>query len=203
MRNRFFASVIISIFLTCGIAYAHVTVKPAQAGIATFQTFMVSVPVEKNVPTVGIRLVVPEGVTYVTPNAKTGWKVTTKKTGTGDSERVTEIFWTNGSIGAGLRDEFVFSAKTPSVPGTVVWKAYQTYQDGSVVAWDAAPVATHNDMDAEPTANPASVTKVVDDLTSGHGGMAMHDPTLYVSVLALVISLVSLTVVVKTRRKQA
>ncbi len=201
MRNRFLVSIIISTLMTCGVTYAHVTVKPAQAGIGTFQTFTVSVPVEKNIPTTALRLVIPEGMTYVTPNTKTGWKITTKKSGTGDDVRVTEILWTNGSIGAGLRDEFVFSAKTPIMPGEVVWKAYQTYQDGTVVAWDAAPVATHDDMTAPPTANPASVTKVVDDLASGHGGMMMHDPTLYVSVLALVVSLVSLTLVARRTKK--
>jgi hypothetical protein len=56
-------------------------------------------------------------------------------------ERVSEISWTGGNIPAGQRDEFLFSAQAPASSTTIPWKAYQTYADGSVVAWDASAKA--------------------------------------------------------------
>jgi hypothetical protein len=54
------------------------------------------------------------------------------------SEEVKELIWMNGSIPVGQRDDFVFSAQAPADESTLVWKAYQTYADGTVVAWDVA-----------------------------------------------------------------
>src|SRR4029078_6241590 len=100
--------------LQAGFASAHVVVKPNEVGAAAFQTFTVGVPVEKESPTVGLRLVIPEGVKYVSPNVKPGWKIDIKKQGEGEDAVVTEITWTGGEIPSGQRDDFVFSAQAPS-----------------------------------------------------------------------------------------
>lgn len=148
-------------------AAAHVVVKPNTAGVGAYTTFTVAVPVEKETPTIGVRLVIPEGVESVMPNVKPGWKIDIKKTGEGEDAKVTEIVWTGGSIPTGQRDEFMFSAKTPAKPTQVAWKAYQTYTNNVVVAWDADPKAekSHDAATAEQS-GPYSVTKVVDDLSS-------------------------------------
>ena len=160
-------------------AQAHVTVKPGEAGIGTYQPFSVSVPVEKDLPTTGVRLTIPAGVTAVMPNAKAGWKIDLTYlaadaggNGQKDAERprkqVTEIAWTGGVIPAGQRDDFVFSAKVPSVESTLQWKAYQQYQDGTIVAWERDPkepaaknAAGKSDFSKS---GPFSQTRVVDDL---------------------------------------
>lgn len=149
------------LFLVGGVS-AHVVVKPAQVGIGSFQTFTMGVPVEKDIPTTGLRLVIPEGLNYVTPNVKQGWKIEVKKTGTGEDAKVIEITWTGGSIPAGQRDEFLFSAKVPATETSLNWKAYQTYSDGMVVAWDHDPAAAKSDDDE--SLPPYSVTKVINDL---------------------------------------
>jgi uncharacterized protein YcnI len=173
--------VLIGFYLIFGItvASAHVTVKPEEVGIGKYQTFTVNVPNEKESPTTGLRLIIPQGLEHVSPNSKPGWNIEIKKIGvsmkgevlnTGekapDPETVTEIVWTGGSIPEGQRDEFMFSAKVPAGEGEIIWKAYQTYADGEIVAWDqdpGAPKPTSEGND-EHGSSPFSVTKVVNDL---------------------------------------
>lgn len=215
-------------------ASAHVVVKPAQVGIGAFQTFTIGVPVEKELATVGLRLVVPEGLNYVTPNVKPGWKIDVKKepvtkdgkqamSEDGDEkvERVSEISWTGGNIPAGQRDEFLFSAQVPASSTIIPWKAYQTYADGSVVAWDASAKAVADQkkvmdeamkkdpnmkMDASEDLHPYSETKVVDDLSATNGSASSGSVSvaniksatqnskigLVVSVVALLLAVVAI-----------
>ena len=137
--------------------YAHVSVSPAEALPGSYEVFTTNVPNEKEVPVTGIRLVIPKGVESVTPTVKQGWIITLKKVG----NSVTEITWTGGIIDADLRDEFTFSAKVPASEKEVVWKAYQTYQDGTIVAWDQKPTDEHAHA-AEKNEGPYSVTNIVE-----------------------------------------
>lgn len=141
-----------------GAASAHVTVTPAEALTASRQTFSVNVPNEKDVPTTQIKLVVPSGLTSVMPFQKTGWEITTETTGSGEEVSVTSITWKGGQVNKGMREAFAFGAKAPAKATELQWKAYQTYADGSVVAWDKAEVKEgHSDG---PNSGPFSVTKV-------------------------------------------
>lgn len=160
-------------------AYAHVVVKPAEVGLSEYTNFVVGVPVEKEVPTIGLRLVIPGELQYVTPNVKPGWKISIKKDGTGHEAKVTEIEWTGGVIPAGQRDEFIFSAKTPSEETKLVWKAYQTYQGGEVVAWDT-----------ETGDNPYSVTKALEPIESEQTSASGATGTwaFVVALMALILS---------------
>jgi uncharacterized protein YcnI len=173
-------------FLITTSVSAHVTVKPNQVGVGVFQSFSVGVPVEKDVPTVGVRLVIPEGLEYVTPNVKPGWKITVTKDGTGEDAKVTEINWTGGSIPAGQRDDFVFSAKAPIAATNVSWKAYQTYRDGTVVSWDQDPTLPMTE-----TAGPYSTTAVVDDLAADEP-KEKNNTSLTLSIIALVLSVIAI-----------
>jgi uncharacterized protein YcnI len=170
-------------------ALAHVTVKPAQVGVASFQTFTTSVPVEKDVATTGLRIVIPQGLQFVTPTVKPGWTVVVKKEGEGESAVVTELEWTGGTIPAGQRDDFSFSAKTPAQTTILTWKAYQTYQDGSVVSWDQE--GSHDGPEEEDeNKGPASTSEVIDDLTVA-SATASDRSTTY-SIIAIILSLISL-----------
>ena len=80
--------------------FAHVVVTPNQANVAAFQVFTVGVPNEKEIPVTGLRIVLPPGLTHVSPNVKSGWTVQTKSTGEGESAIISEISWTGGSIPA-------------------------------------------------------------------------------------------------------
>lgn len=202
--------VLIAVFgmlLSATPALAHVTIKPGEAGVGQRLNFVVSVPTEEEVPTVMVRLVIPEGVTSVRPNVKVGWNIQLKKVGEGDEARVTEVIWSGGRIPAEQRDEFVFSAMAPAEAATIVWKAYQTYGDGDVVAWENSPEViaeyTKNNPPKEGGAmsddhnapRPYSTTKVVNDLatlaspapsTGANGGSkALSYVALALSALAL------------------
>lgn len=148
-------------FLATPFASAHVIVQPKQVGIGATETFTVSVPTEKDNPTVGLRLVLPAGLEEVTPIVKSSWKIDVKK----DGDKVTEINWTGGSIPPDQADQFSFRAQAPANPTDLKWKAYQTYQDGSTVNWDQDPSSASDKKDE---GTPYSVTNVVNDLNSNN-----------------------------------
>lgn len=180
-------------FCVTRTASAHVVVTPAQAGVASWTTFKVSVPSEKAVATYKLRLDIPAGLKHVTPNVKPGWSISTTKSGPGDDAVITEITWIGGLIPAERRDEFFFSAQVPAEATTLKWKAYQTYTDGSVVSWDAepqVPSATPGEKPAQDfsKSGPYSLTEVVNDLAPA----PTKTPTDRLASLALVLSLLAI-----------
>jgi uncharacterized protein YcnI len=192
--------VVMSLLLSTTPAFAHVVVKPNAVGVGAFQTFTVGVPNEKENPTVGLRLVIPEGLKFVSPNVKPGWTIDVKKTGDGDSAVVTEINWTGDAIPAGQRDDFVFSAQTPAKETTLIWKAYQTYENGDVVSWDQKPGENEDDE----SVTPYSQTKIINDLTgSDEHAMEMADEKqslpISLSVVAILLAAVSLALQMRKR----
>ena len=178
-----FATVLVFIF-TAHSAFAHVIVSPNQVGIAETTTFTISVPTENDGNTTGLRLLIPDGVNFVTPDEVAGWKVSvvraaavagqTEPDGDPAPGRITEIDWTGGVIPSDFRQEFNFQAQVPATPTTLDWKAYQTYDDGSVVSWDQAPLTSSSNpekMESD-TQGPYSETAVVNDLTGSTQGAA-------------------------------
>ncbi|MDI3256466.1 MAG: YcnI family protein [Kyrpidia sp.] len=131
-----------------GVASAHVTVWPQQSSPGAFEKYTVRVPTEKAVPTVKIALNVPDGVAVEDLQPVPGWSHQMQKT----NGRVTTLVWqaTGPGIQPGEFQEFSFTAKNPSQPADLSWKAYQYYQDGSVVEW-TGPKGTQT---------PASVTVI-------------------------------------------
>lgn len=162
---------------------AHVSVTPVSVQIGEHQTFTVSVPAEKETATVGLRLIIPAGVTMVMPTVKQGWFVETKKDEKG--ENVIEVNWLYGAIPAGMRDEFTFHAQVPARSGEIAWKAYQTYEDGSVDEWIGNP--------QDEKGNPYSVTKVVDDLAPTPTEDKSTVPVIS-NNLALVLSIIAVAI---------
>lgn len=164
LRHLLFATGLASFALVLtvhGTASAHVVVKPAEVVTAGFQTFTVSVPNEKDLPTTSVKLVLPVGLEHVSPTQKPGWSIEVEREGSGEEAMVKSINWGGNTVEAGFRDEFTFSAKVPAKPAELQWKAYQTYADGTVVAWDKAG---EDDRDQEGgNSGPFSVTKVVTD----------------------------------------
>jgi uncharacterized protein YcnI len=205
MKKIIIAIVIASVLGIASPVLAHVVVTPNSAETAAFQTFTVGVPSEKQVPTVAVRLTIPNGLLYVTPTVKPGWKITTKKSG----DKVTEIMWSGGSIPVGQRDDFSFSAQLPEEAGTIAWKAYQTYSDGTTVSWDKDPETV------DQTGTPYSVTAINDIETQlaqsqSKGGKTTSGITktgstsgtaLTLSIVALVFSITAIGLARKSGKK--
>lgn len=201
MKKLIFICITLLFFGLSAPASAHVVVKPNEVGVGAFQTFSVSVPNEKDNPTISLRILIPDGLNYVSPTVKPGWTIDSKKSGEGEDAKVTEITWTGGTIPVGQRDDFSFSAQVPSNETTLSWKAYQTYEDGTVVSWDQNPDSSKNLSDSQKEENekkglgPFSQTKIVNDLEVAPtpADSKSNNSLRVISYAALAISLVSLS----------
>jgi uncharacterized protein YcnI len=140
-------------------ASAHVVVSPGKAAPGSFVTFTMSVPNEKEIPTTRVRLAIPKGVTVYSVEAVPGWEwqVTRAK------GRITRLTVT-GSLPAGYFQRFAFVGAVPEKPAVLVWRAFQTYEDGSVVRWVGPPNA---DLPASRTVVGRAKTG---NASHGHGG---------------------------------
>lgn len=169
---------------------AHVSVKPAGANVATHTDFSITVPNEKEIPTTTVRLVVPDALQSVTPYVKAGWKIDVKK----DGDKVKEITWTGGLIPAGQKDLFNFTTQVPVSETTLIWKTYQTYEDGTTVSWDADPKIKDDDSE-KAVSGPWSETKIINDLAKpGEKTSPFSKITwpMVISIAALALALIAL-----------
>lgn len=152
-------SMIGAITLFVGAASAHVTVQPQETSQGSYEFFTVRVPSEKeDVQTTKVEVKFPEEVNITRFETKPGWTYEVQKDDTG---KITSAAWT--TEGEGLTGsefvQFTMQGKVGDEAEEIIWKAYQTYSDGSVVEWVGAP-------DAD---KPASVTAVNPADGSGHG----------------------------------
>jgi uncharacterized protein YcnI len=155
-------------------AFAHVTVDPASAPQGAEITLGFRVPNEmSNAGTVKIQIFFPSSnpILGVDPQSVPGWqdKIYTKTlnppVNTDDgpvTSYVSEVDWTGGPIQPGHFHEFyVLAQRLPTGVNQVVFKALQTYSNGSVVRW-IDPITPQNSDPANPTPiltlTPAGVT---------------------------------------------
>ena len=128
-------------------AWAHVVVSPEVVTASDYATLTVSVPTEKERPTTKIRVEVPEGFLLSGVQPVPGWEHTFQE----DGGVVRAVTFSGGEIRPQEFQQFLLQAQAPEEPGEYPWKAFQTYEDGSVVEWTGPP-------DSE---EPASVIEVV------------------------------------------
>ena len=144
----FFVSLAAALLIS--VAGAHATVRTegglSESKVGVSETYRLNVPTEKEIATTQIRLVVPAGVAVSRFQVTPGFTRTVTKNAEG---LVTEVVW-KGRVAPMEYARFFFQARNPAQGGELTWKIYQTYSDGSVVAWD----------DADPAKGPASKTTV-------------------------------------------
>ena len=185
-------------------AGAHVTVQPAETVQGRYEVFTVRVPTEKDSATVKVEVRFPEGVDISRFEPKPDWTYQVSKDETG---RLTGVVWTAAGAGFGPTEfgEFRMQGRVATSAKELVWKAYQTYADGSVVEWVGAA-----DSD-----RPASVTTVkaapAGGADHGHGAAAggassgetggQAQTALYLSIAGLVLGASSLAVSLLRTRK--
>jgi len=112
--------------------YVHPENGPKTSRAGATEVYRLQVQVERGVPTVKVRLVVPEGVFVSRFFPAPGWVRALERDRTG---RPTTITWT-GHLLAGELIRFCFQAGNPPSPGALSRKVYQTDEDGVEVAWD-------------------------------------------------------------------
>jgi uncharacterized protein YcnI len=146
-----------------GTSWAHVVVTPEEVAAEDYETITVTVPTEKDIPTTGVKVEVPDGFTVSGVQPVPGWDYEFQEAG----GVITSVTWSGGEIGPREFQQFLLSAQAPEEPGEYPWRAFQTYEDGSVVEWTGPP-------DAE---EPASVTVVTSAAgAEGQGGDEAGSP---------------------------
>jgi uncharacterized protein YcnI len=140
-------------------ASAHVTVSPDSLPQGTDDAILTfRVPNESaTAAVVGLRVQFPVAhpIVLVNPEAGSGWQVKVIKsalpkpvtTDDGTFTSITsEIDWSGGSIPVGQFGEFnVLAQGIPTGTSELVFKAIQTYSDGSVVSWIQVPTKAVSD----------------------------------------------------------
>lgn len=209
--------VVIAAFAACltlvlgvATASAHVTVWPRETAPGAFERYTVRVPTEKEIPTVALRVTIPEGLRVVSVQPKPGWTYELEKDASGN---IIGISWSGGSIGPSEFDEFAFVAANPREPGELVFAADQTYSDGSVVSWDGPadadtpasivtigvstgaagqPVDDHGaPVSSETTTDGGITTAAVTSNASSSDAPLGATGTFWISVAALVMSVIA------------
>lgn len=154
---------LIAVLALAGLASAHIKVSPGQSTTGAYEKYTARVPNEKDVPTIKVEMKFPDIITVNSFEPVPGWTYEVQKDASG---KVTGVIWSGGKIGPGEFQEFSFIGANPKQPGRLVWKAYQTYQDGSVVAWDGPEGSEH----------PASVTTLVASGSSAGTDASVEQP---------------------------
>lgn len=128
----------LSAALLLSLAAAHATVRTetglTESKVGASETYRLNVPVEKELQTTEVRLVVPAGMTITRFQIMPGFTRTMTKNAAG---LVTEVIW-KGRIAPMEYARFFFTALNPTTASSVNWKIYQKYSDGSVAAWDGS-----------------------------------------------------------------
>jgi uncharacterized protein YcnI len=169
--------------LVVSVASAHVEVEPNQVLQGSEQVFTIQVPVEKDMPTTKVQVAVPDKVEIESIQPVPGWTYTIGKDADG---KITNITW--AAVGKGLQpgefEEFNITGTAEKGAKTLRWKAYQTYQDGSVVKW----------IGPEDSEHPAPVTKVTAAATDNGAAATTQNSSLplYLSIAAAVLSVIAL-----------
>jgi uncharacterized protein YcnI len=200
------STLVLSAIAFAGTASAHVVVYPQEATQGSYEKFTVRVPTEKDIPTTKVKIKIPKDVEISRFEPKEGWKYELQKDSSG---LITNVTWTATDAGLSPTEfgEFNMQGKVGDNAKKIVWKAYQTYKDGSTVAWEGP-------VDAD---TPASITTVVkgngaegdshtsatnETTTSNEETTNDSNTTLptTLSIIALVLGVVSL--ILSLRRKQ-
>lgn len=114
------------------IVDAHAVIFPKQVNADSYEKFSLRVPNEKDIPTTAVRVEVPEGFNVSRVLPLPGWEYELERDGSG---AVVAVSWSGGQIRVDEFQEFIFQGKTAPEAGSYAWRAWQTYSDGTVVAW--------------------------------------------------------------------
>jgi uncharacterized protein YcnI len=138
------------------VAGAHIQVIPSIVAPDDPVKFTVVVPGEQEDSTTTVDLKMPAGLLPFSYEETPGW---TRKLVMAANGAVDRVVW-SGKLPKDGFVEFSFLAGTPEKPGTLDFKALQTYADGSVVRWIGAPKSDH----------PAPVVQVQKDAPRQNAG---------------------------------
>jgi len=132
MKTRLIMIGAIAIGAVVAVA-AHVTIGPAESKHGANERYVVRVPTEGQVATVGVDLAVPDGVTVSGVLASAGWTAELVREG----DRTTGIRW-KVQIPPRQFGELVFTARNPREGAAISWKVVQRFEDGTSREWTSS-----------------------------------------------------------------
>lgn len=136
-RVRFIAGRCAAATLLVFVAFpsqAHVSITPRESQHGATEKYVVRIPTEGSVATVGAELEVPAGVIVETLQAPAGWTYEVKRA----DDRIVSIVWTVG-VKPGEYVEVGFVARNPRQGAEIVWTLRQRFADGTVTDWTNGP----------------------------------------------------------------
>jgi uncharacterized protein YcnI len=178
------AAVAMTSLVAVSTASAHVVVLPSVVAKNTATEFTLQVPTERNIPTTAVRVMFPSQVTVysfrVPPPGFTVTPILAR-----NQTVIGAVF--RGTIPVGRYQTFRFLGTAFST-GTTTWPAYQTYADGKIKPWTAAPgpsgAASPETGPTQP--GPAASVAVVSSLAAASSGGTSTDETgIWLGVIAI------------------
>jgi len=130
-RRRISFAVLMALVLTTAV-FGHVRISPRESTAGSTQKYTMTVPTERQSPTVRIEATFPEEVTVTSLEAPAGWKVEERKDARG---KIAGAIWSGGSIPFAESVNFLLEAKNPPASSRLEWKVIQIYQDGTRSEW--------------------------------------------------------------------
>jgi uncharacterized protein YcnI len=177
------AASVVAVISVAGPALAHVTVNPGTAEQGGWTKVSFRVPNEQaTAATTKLVVNLPQDhpLAFVSVKPVPGWTVKADKTKLAKpiksddgevTEAVTQIVWSGGKIDPGQFQEFDVSVgPLPTDVDQLVFKADQTYSDGTVVKWEDEQTGS------EEPEHPAPVLKLTKATTEATGLTATAAP---------------------------
>jgi uncharacterized protein YcnI len=154
-------AVVVGTLVVPAAAAAHAVVTPAASKPAEQQLYTLTVPNEREVPTVRVELQVPAEIDTILVGEAVGWESEVVR----KDDRIDVIRFSGGSIPPDFFGTFQFIARNPVEEGELVWRVRQFYEGGEIVVWGGPP-------DSETPASRTEISESADDDGSldTHGG---------------------------------
>jgi len=128
--NRYLASALFVLIFAAATLDAHVVVQPRESAPGAEQVYTIVAMVEGAVASSSVELEVPADLHVTQVASGEGFTFDVKK----DKDRIVAITWKKEMKPKEPAAKFTFTAHNPQ-SGTLLWKAHQTFADGSVRHW--------------------------------------------------------------------
>ncbi len=116
------------------VVWGHVDLDPRQSIPKKWELYTLNVPTEKEVPTVAVRLRVPEAFEIEVIEHSRVWQMATQRDARGF---IREVRWSGSQIPPQTFENFKFLARNPNAAGIYRWTIEQHYQTGDPATWEA------------------------------------------------------------------
>lgn len=122
------------LLLTGSLAWGHVDVDPRQSLPNKWETYTLNVPTETEIPTIAVRLQVPQEFEVEMVGHTQVWQISKSRDERG---YIRDITWSGSQIPPQTFVELKLLVRNPTAPGLYVWKIEQVYEDNSTALWEA------------------------------------------------------------------